>query len=569
MPSPFAKKAAGLLVPVFALRETGDLGIGDTASMRAAIDFCVAQKYAVLQVLPINETSGDNSPYNAISSLALEPALLRLAPEEVPGLLDEHLHALVYPEVREELGGPAVDYPRIKRLKLDLLRLAFAHFGGAGGAVAAERAEFERFQQRHAPWLAAYTLFRTLLDHHHGDPRWPLWAPQLRTPAEAEQWVLALPAAEREELTDRRSFYAFVQWIAYRQWGRTKDHATKAGVALMGDIPFGISRYSADVWAHQELFDLQWSGGAPPEKFFQSDRFTARWGQNWGIPIYPWDVHRAEDYAWWRRRVEGTCQIFHAFRIDHVLGFFRVFSFPWNPERNQEFTDLSEEEAAHHTGGRLPRFIPRPDQPEASAELNAADGRVLLRMIQEAAGASTVVAEDLGLVPDYVRPLLQDLQIPGFTLPTFERNEDRTFKPREGYPAINIVTYATHDHEPVAVWYENLVKAWTGPNGDAGWQEICRVMDFIGWKHEDAPRLYTDALHQRLMEVMFQSPCWLAMLMITDLLGTKQRFNEPGLVGAANWSQRLDRPLRHFLDDPSYAQRIDGCSRLIAENGRV
>lgn len=567
MPKPFSSPSAGLLLPVFALREAGELGIGDAASMRDAIDFCTDQGFKVLQVLPVNETGGDNSPYNAISSAALEPSLLRISPHEVPGLLDEHLKALASREVQEELEGPAVNYPRVKRLKLDLLRLAFAHF--ENGAMP-ERKELEKFRSDNAAWLVPYTLFRTLLDRHHGDDRWPLWNPALRTPAEAEAWAAALSAVEKDDVDEHRRFYGFVQWIAYRQWGKTKKHADQRGVKLMGDIPFGVSRYSADVWANQELFDLTWSGGAPPEKFFQTDRFTARWGQNWGIPIYPWDAHKAQDYAWWRQRVAATCRIFHSFRIDHVLGFFRVYSFPWTPERNTEFIDLSEEEAARHADGRLPRFITRPDEPEESGQLNAADGKALLEMILQAADGSWVVAEDLGLVPNYVRPLLQDLNIPGFTIPTFERNEaDQSYKSQDTYPAINLATYATHDHDPLATLYDRMVAHWTGPDGDNGWREIQRLMDYLGWKPEDAPRLFTESLHRRFMEVLLASPCWLAVFMITDLLGTHQRFNEPGLVGASNWSQRLDRPIKAFLDDPSYGRRVRDCAELIKQTGRA
>ena len=567
MSSPFSDRIAGLLVPAFALRETGDLGIGDTVSVRAAIDFCAAQKFKVLQLLPINETGGDNSPYNAISSVSLDPVLLRLSPEEVPGLLTEHLDALAHREIREELSGPAVDYARVKRLKLDLLRLAFTHFGKT--AKSKEKKALAEFESENAAWLTSYTLFRTLLDRHHGDSRWPIWDTAVRNAIDAEAWAAALPASEREEVAELRAFYTFVQWIAYTQWGRTKAHASTCGVSLLGDIPFGVSRYSADVWARQELFDLKWSGGAPPEKFFQGDPFTSKWGQNWGIPLYPWDTHREEDFAWWRQRVTQTCQIFHSFRIDHVLGFFRVYSFPWTPERNGEFLPLSEEEARKQTGGHLPGFLPRPDDTADDAQLNAADGCELLMMIQEAAGDAIVVAEDLGVVPDYVRPLLLDLNIPGFTIPHFERNEkDRTFKKQEDYPEINLITYATHDHDPLAVLYDNMVKQWSGPEGDEGWREIVRLMHYLGWKAERAPRHFTDELHRRFIEVLLDSPCWLAVLMITDLLGTKQRFNEPGVIGAGNWSQRLDRPLKAYLDDAAYATRIRGCTELIGATGR-
>src|SRR5262249_28222171 len=145
--------------------------------------------------------------------------------------------------------------------------------------------------------------------------------------------------------------FAYVQWLAYRQWGDVKSYADEKNIRLMGDIPFGVSRYSADVWGQRELFDLSWSGGGPPETFFQGDPFVTRWGQNWGIPLYNWEEHERENYKWWRRRVHGLTKLFHYFRIDHVLGFFRIYSFPWIPERNWEFTDLTEAEAKEKTKG--------------------------------------------------------------------------------------------------------------------------------------------------------------------------------------------------------------------------
>ncbi|HEY8965658.1 MAG TPA: 4-alpha-glucanotransferase [Candidatus Methylacidiphilales bacterium] len=526
-------KSAGLLVPVFALREDGcgELGIGDAVSVRAAVDFCVAQKFRLLQILPINETGGDNSPYNAISSVALDPVLLRLTPEEIPGLLPLHLEAVVPEGARWELSGHDVDYPRVKRTKLGLLRLAHAEFTARGSS--AEKADFARFLRENEGWLDSYALFRTLLDVHHGDPRWPLWNEGIRNPAAAKAWIGTLPDKEKEEIALDRDFHAYVQWVAFAQWERTREYADGKGVELLGDIPFGVSRYSADVWADQELFDLDWSGGAPPERFFQTDRFTAKWGQNWGIPLYAWDRHEARDFDWWRQRVSMTCRIFHAFRIDHVLGFFRIYSFPWMPERNAEFTELSEEEATEKTGGRLPQFLPRPDEPERNALLNAEGGFHLLSMILDAAKKAKnarVIAEDLGAVPEYVRPLLHSLGIPGFTIPHFERvsDENRAYKRQSTYPPINLVTYATHDHSPLATLYAGMVDHWTGPDGDEGWREIQRLAEWLGLDAIEMPRTFTPELHARFVEVLFQTPCWLAVLMVTDLLGTRQRFNELG-----------------------------------------
>ncbi len=175
---------------------------------------------------------------------------------------------------------------------------------------------------------------------------------KLHSYEEAIKVTAASPRAK--EIERSRQFWSYVQWVAFKQWQDLKKYADARNVELMGDMPFGVSRYSADVWAERKIFDLDWSGGAPPETYFQGDKFVRVWGQNWGVPLYNWEENRKENFAWWRQRVENLCKLFHYFRIDHVLGFFRVYSFPWIPERNHEFIDLTKEEASEITGGRLP-----------------------------------------------------------------------------------------------------------------------------------------------------------------------------------------------------------------------
>ena len=137
-------------------------------------------------------------------------------------------------------------------------------------------------------------------------------------------------------------FFCYVQWIAHQQWRDIKAHAEQRGVALMGDIPFGVSYYSADVFARPEEFVLDWFGGAPPEPLFKDDVFTQKWGQNWGIPLYRWSAMRANNFHWWRERVRAIRRIFHLFRVDHVQGFYRIYAFPWRPQRNNEFLPLDQ-----------------------------------------------------------------------------------------------------------------------------------------------------------------------------------------------------------------------------------
>ena len=178
-----------------------------------------------------------------------------------------------------------------------------------------------------------------------------------------------------------------MQWIAYTQWLAVREHAEREGVALMGDVPVGVSRHSADVWRDPDIFDLKRSIGAPPEKAFKADPFTAKWGQNWGFPLYNWERMAQDNFAWWRRRLQLLMSIFHLLRVDHALGFFRIYSFPWPPSDNAKFTDLTPEQVMELTGGELPRFVDRDDETEENREYNRQHGERILKMMLEEIGA--------------------------------------------------------------------------------------------------------------------------------------------------------------------------------------
>ena len=248
-----------------------------------------------------------------------------------------------------------------------------------------------------------------------------------------------------------------MQWIAHQQWRDVKAYAEQRGVALMGDIPFGVSYYSADVFSRPDEFLLDWSGGAPPEPYFKDDAFTQKWGQNWGIPLYRWDAMRANNFEWWRERVRGVRRIFHLFRIDHVQGFYRIYAFPWRPAEEQRIPPArSEIRCCERTGGRAPHFVPRDDDTPENCEANKREGEEYLRVVMDEAGAARVVGEDLGVVPDYVRPSLRSLGIAGFKIPQWEIR-DGMIIPGEIYERLSVATYATHDHKPIrALWEEAL-----------------------------------------------------------------------------------------------------------------
>jgi len=261
-----------MLVPAFALRHENDFGIGDTEAVRQAVTFCAEQKMGLLQLLPVNETGADNSPYNAISSVALDPIYAALTPEQVPGLMPETLAELFPESVRAEWQSGPVRYGLVKQLKLEALSHAYVEFEAVDLETESEMAaEFKSFVDANSGWLPGYTLFRTLVNEYNSSALWPEWIPEHRSLASAEAWLLNAP--ERDELVRYRQFTAYVQWVMWRQWTEVRMWADQNKVRLIGDIPFGVSRYSADVWSERDLFNLTWSGGAPAEPYFAGMNF--------------------------------------------------------------------------------------------------------------------------------------------------------------------------------------------------------------------------------------------------------------------------------------------------------
>jgi 4-alpha-glucanotransferase len=542
------KKIAGLLAPLFALRGAHDLGIGDVGALREFVDWAVEQGFTLVQLLPVNETGGDHSPYNAISSVALEPTTIEITPSAVPDLTEADLQELASPAETAPLRAGAVQYPSVKALKSRLLERAYERFlAGSWRSGGARARRFRKFCQAEASWLDGYALFRTLMEENGGTERWDWWPVENQSPEAAATWLAALPGARRRTLELRIRFRKYVQWIAWEQWRAAKEYAGLRGVALMGDIPFGVSYYSADVWAERAVFDPVWSGGCPPERILKVDEFTYKWGQNWGIPLYRWDVLRAADFRWWRQRVHKVRDVFHLFRIDHILGVFRIYGFPWRPERNAEFLPLTEPEAMKLTGGELPHFVEFADDTDAHKAANCAQGEEILRALIEESGAYSLVGEDLGMVPDYVRPCLQELGIAGFKVPQWENLPDGAMIPGAKYERLSLATYATHDHPPLRAMWDDWMAAIaaaeaggpeTWPARDAAWSEVRR---FATWCGFEVPRItpFTPEVHESLLRGLFASESWMAVLMITDVFASAQRYNVPGAVSDANWSERL------------------------------
>jgi 4-alpha-glucanotransferase len=559
------KKIAGVLAPLFALRREDDLGIGDVAALREFIDWAAGIGFRLVQLLPINETGGDNSPYNAISAMAIEPTTLYLAPGSPKDLTPEDFDAVLADVDLAKLRHGSVNYRRVKKLKRRLLEKAFSQFSAAGDED--RRSAFRKFGGEEASWLEDYALFRALMEENRDSEAWDKWQPNHRTIEKARLWLRDLPQDRQATFAVRQNFFRYVQWIAHEQWRELKAYAAQRLVAVMGDIPFGVSYYSADVFARPDEFVLDWYGGAPPEPYFKDDEFTQKWGQNWGIPLYRWEAMRGNNFEWWRQRVRGVKRTFHLFRIDHVLGFYRLYAFPWRPTRNKQFLSLDWDEMLARTGGRAPHFAPCDDSTSENCEANRREGEEYLRVVLEESGSTRVIGEDLGTVPDYIRPNLRSLGIAGFKIPHWEVHHERV-TPGNEYERVSVATYATHDHRPLRKLWEEAVEHPTSTSEQAR-AELNKIAEFAQIRPEGEAINFGTHFFPAVMEALFKCESWIAVVMLTDLLRRKYRFNVPGTAASANWTRRMQRTIAQLRNSQRERARMRLIRELLEKTGRV
>ena len=558
-------KIAGVLAPLFGLRSENDLGIGDVAVLREFIDWAAEIGFKLVQLLPINEMGADNSPYNAISAMAIEPTTLHLAPGSPEDLMPADFDAVVADVDLAKLRRSKVKYRDVRKLKRRLLEKAFANF--RTNASEDRLAKFRNFCNRESLWLNDYAFFRALVEANAGYEAWDQWPDEQRTITSARGWWAKQSPERQREHSERKDFFRYVQWIAHEQWSAVKTYADQRGVALMGDIPFGVSYYSADVFARPEQFALDWCGGAPPETHFKDDAFTQKWGQNWGIPLYRWSIMRQRNFDWWRERVRAVAHCFHLFRIDHVLGFYRIYAFPWRPQQNRKFLDLDLNQMFAKTGGRAPHFEPRDDSTPDNCYANCREGEDYLCAVLEESGNARVIGEDLGTVPDYVRPSLRSLGVAGFKIPQWEFYHGR-LTPGSEYERLSIATYATHDHPPVRAMWE---QAFHG-NGDAAEQarsDLEKIATFAEFKRTGDQLDFEQDFYPAIMGALFNSESWIAMVMITDLLARKYRFNVPGVSATSNWTRRMQRTISQLRSSPRERKRMELIRHLLEQTGRA
>jgi 4-alpha-glucanotransferase len=515
------RREAGILLPLFALRSQGDWGVGEIGALPALCSWLAGAGHRRLQLLPLFEMApGERSPYAGLTAFAIDPIYLSL------GALEDFVAAggeeALAPADRAELAAARVDphlaYDAVRRLKHRALQIAFARFHATEWTGRSRRAQaLESFRAAENAWIAAYALFRACRESRE-ERSWQSWEPPLR-----DRDPAALSAAQKA-LAPACLFHTYVQWVAAEQWESARRAAAALGVALDGDLPFVVGTDSADVWAEQDEFRLDAALGAPPDAFDAT-------GQNWGLPPCRWDVMATSGFSWLGRRLARMAALFDGCRIDHVVGYYRMYVRP---------------------AGGSPAFDPRGRREQR------ARGEHLLGVMRTAAPDLELTAEDLGVVPDFVRASLRRLDIPGYRVLRWEA-DGRVFRDPCAYPARSVATTGTHDTSSLATWWEDEID-------DVGRQALAAVPGFA--RLRDVGHAFDPAVQATLLDGLYGAASDLVVLPFPDVYGGRERINVPATVGPRNWAYRMPWLVEQLTAGPGH-ELSDRLRALAARHGRT
>ncbi|MBO5545155.1 MAG: 4-alpha-glucanotransferase [Bacteroidales bacterium] len=506
-------RGAGTAVPVFSLRTPADFGIGEFRDLRPLVDWAAATHQCVIQLLPVNDTTRkggwqDSYPYSPVSTFALHPLYMHL---QDLGIKED----AAFRKQQAALNAlPELDYPKVYKAKMAYIRQAFEKRGAKDLASAA----FKRFCKENQGWLDEYTAF----------------------------------CARRDKLEPE--YYAWMQYHLDKQFCEEVDYARAKGVSFKGDLPIGVSADSAEAYWHPELFNLDSSTGAPPD-FFSRD------GQNWGFPTYNWEEMAKDDYAWWKARLRKMSRYFDAFRIDHILGFFRIWEIPteyksgmmghFNPALPYSPEDIAALglplEGLFHPDPRHPGMyqpliapdsasLPQWQQERFGALYNDFFyhrhdefwRRNAEKKLPELLGATGMLAcgEDLGMVPDCVPGVMDREKILSLKMRGMEQEGEWKY--------LSVCATSSHDMETLRMQCAEDPKPW----------EVRRML----WDFLDSPS----------MLAIFPLQDWVAMdpqLRRPDRMA--ERINEPANPHH-HWRFRIHFDLHELLKASELNVAVEG-----------
>ena len=493
-------RGAGVLLHPSCL--PGHQGIGTfDAHVDRFLDFLQEAGMSTWQICPLGPTGYGDSPYQCFSAFAGNPYLIDLGDLALRGLLTA---AELSPVTR--LAPGHVDFGTLYRVKWALLQSAFDRWRESG-APDLEGESFGAFKKRQADWLDAYALFRALKDFH-GGKAWTEW------PAESRNFANASRSPLRKKLSGACEAHRFYQYVFFAQWLRIRKEAARRKISIIGDLPIFVAADSADVWSHPELFEVDQATGRPaavagvPPDYFSED------GQFWGNPLYAWERHAADGYAWWLSRLRASFELYDIARIDHFRGFESYWRVPL-PAAN----------------ARTGAWIPGP-------------GIDFFRAIRRAQPGAKIIAEDLGLMTPGVVRLREETGLPGMAVLQFAfgGGEDNLYLPHNLVRS-QVLYPGTHDNDTSLGWYATA---------DEGVRDhvrrYLRVSGAeIGWD---------------LVRAAYAAVSRLAVISVPDILalGSEARLNTPGKP-EGNWQWRLSEAQMDGLSGTS--------ARYLRELGRL
>ena len=572
-------KGAGTVIPIFSLRSEGSFGVGDFGDLKKMVDWVDKTNQRILQVLPINDTNmtgcwQDSYPYNAISIYALHPQYTDF--RQLPTIKDEAKRT-AFETLRLELNAlPQIDYERMFKAKMDYLRELFAQ---EWKKVKATK-DYKQFFDDNKEWLVPYAQFCVNRDKY-GTAVFSEWPEEVKN--------------QKPKANSEQEFWYYVQYNLDRQMHAAHEYARSRRVILKGDIPIGISRDGVEAWVEPKYFNFNGQAGAPPDPFSAD-------GQNWGFPTYNWDEMLKDGCQWWVRRFRKMAQFFDAYRIDHVLGFFRIWEIPMPAKSGLEgqfapALGLSREEIEGYgiyghddlflvDHKRSDRWHPRiaVQYQEPYQRLNDGEKYNFNRLYndyfyrrnnqfwyQEAmkklprltqATRMLCCAEDLGMVPDCVPWVMNELRILSLEIQSMPKDDKVRFGHLSRNPYRSVCTISTHDMPTLRQWWD---------------EDIERTQDYFNsmlHRGGAAPHPLPGWLAKDIVSRHLTSPSMLCLLSLQDWLSIDERLRLPDANGErinipANprhyWRYRMHLTIEQLLKEDEFNETI---KTLINQSGR-
>lgn len=477
----------GINVPLFSLKSENSCGIGEFLDLIPLITWCQENHLDVIQLLPINDIGDSTSPYSLLSAFALNPDFISLW--GLPLIGEYGLNDLLL-SLQALNGEERIDYAKVRAGKDLFLR---TYYGAVGDRIK-NSLDYLNFLSKNEEWLFPYALFKSAKIKHHYQS--------------FKEWGTINP----DELQDEVEYHIFLQYLCFSQMSRVKKEAENHGIFLKGDIPILITVESADVFFNPELFDLTLHAGAPPDLY-------AKQGQNWGFPLYNWEKIAEKDYAWWKLRLKVAENFYHLYRLDHVVGFYRIWGIPNGRKATEGF------------------FVP------GNRDVWVEQGHKILKMLLDASDMLPI-GEDLGTIPPEVRRDLKELGISGTKVMRWERywDQDKRFIPFDEYSQVSMTTVTTHDMETLKQW-------WKEKPDEA--KEFAR---FMGFSYEEN---LMDEQHLEILKASHHTKSLFHINLLQEYLSLvpnmtyesleSERINNPAKVTDKNWTYRFKPYLNEIL----------------------